>query len=660
MLESVERTWNPEAVDLSVDEFVRHLRNSKLLSEEQLNSALDGVALHSPAPAFAGSLHQAGLLTQFQVKQLLVGNSRLVIGPYRLLEEIGRGGFGAVYKARHSLMERTVALKVIAPEVAEDARARQWFRREIVAVTRLTHPNIVLAYDAAEADGLLFLSMEFVDGLNLHQLVRKHGPLPLRLGCELLHQAGKALQYAHEQGLVHRDIKPANLLIPTSAVACLQASTPLSPWGRGVGGEGLPAPPVMVKVVDFGLARLQGSATVASMMPSQKRGFLGTPEFVSPEQARDSQDADIRSDLYSLGCTFYFALTGHYPFRGDSPLETIVQHLERTPTPIEQHRPETPPGLGSVLRRLMARDPDKRFQTPAELVSELTFLFGQVVAATGESTNAARADADGNPKPDKQTKKLQKPLPIILEPASSAAPLPDMPAAGDPLPHGRGSDMARTTNLAPVRPGRWTQSALLVASENKKDESAQAVAPAPATNKGGSDAKPALKQCWRQWLGVVQAVVNRRVPKWQGEEYSQLHALLLRELGRARDDADAAQRANIEKLSSLVQPWLSVQTIADADRAALCSLLDLCEGPAALLGLTPLSLRPVLMVALAALSAGGLFGFVAAAASRGTAGGFTPAALWELVNAYPLLAAAGVLPLLLLVALLWSGRSSPN
>ncbi|MCI0379304.1 MAG: serine/threonine protein kinase [Gemmataceae bacterium] len=645
MLESVERTWKPEVVDLCVDEFLQRLRNSKLLSEEQLTSALEGVSPHSPAPAFAGSLHQAGLLTLYQVKQLLIGNSRLVIGPYRLLEEIGRGGFGAVYKARHSLMERTVALKVIAPEVAEDARARQWFRREIVAVTRLTHPNIVLAYDAAEADGLLFLSMEFVDGLNLHQLVRKHGPLPLRLGCELLHQAGKALQYAHEQGLVHRDIKPANLLIPTSAVACLQASTPLSPWGRGVGGEGLPVPPLLVKIVDFGLARLQGSASAASMMPSQKRGFLGTPEFVSPEQARDSHEADIRSDLYSLGCTFYFALTGQYPFRGDSPLETIVQHLERTPTPIEQHRPETPPALGSVLRRLMARDPDKRFQTPAELVSELTFLFGQVVAATPENTNPAREHVDVNPKPDKQTKKLIKPLPPSLEPASSATPLPDM---------------ARTTNLAPVRPIRWTQPAPPAASQNKKDEPAPALAPAPATHDGGGVAKSALKQCWRQWIGVVRAVASRRTPNWQGEEYDQLHALLLKELSRARDRADAAQRATFEKLAGLVQPWLSAQTLAAADQATIRSLLELCQSPADELGLTPMSLRPVLMAALAAISAGGLFGFVAAASARGAAGGFTPAALWALVQAYPLLAAAGVLPLCLLLALIWSGRSNSS
>jgi serine/threonine protein kinase len=190
------------------------LRDSRLLGPAQLADVAARFPAGVPAHAFAAALVADGTLTRFQAQRLWAGQLKgLVLGQYRIQDELGKGGFGRVYKAVHGLMGRVVALKVIAPELVEDRRARDWFKREVRAATQLGHPNIVLAYDADEVDDVLFLAMEFVDGPSLDALVRKQGPLPPGLACEMMRQAALALQYAHEKGIVHRDIKPANLLL---------------------------------------------------------------------------------------------------------------------------------------------------------------------------------------------------------------------------------------------------------------------------------------------------------------------------------------------------------------------------------------------------------------------------------------------------------------
>ncbi len=365
--------------------FLDLLKQSGLLTDEQIVDAVRRFG-GSSTERVSSSLVSEGLLTPFQVKRLTAGQTKgLVLGQYRILDELGSGGFGQVFRALHTVMGRTVAVKVIAPELVEDSRARTWFKREVLAITQLCHPNIVMAYDANEAEGLLFLVMEFVDGADLESVVCTQGPLAINAAYELMRQAGLALQYAHERGMVHRDIKPANLLIPKAAVG--------------------PAGPVVVKVTDFGLARLHSSVPGHSVKTIGENGFLGTPAYVSPEQARNAGKADIRSDLYSLGCTFYYALAGRKPFVGTSAVETLMMHLEEEATPLEALRPEVPSGVAAVVRRLMAKDPAKRFQTPAELVSELTFLSARgddpaprrrplpgppAGAATGEAVDAGR------------------------------------------------------------------------------------------------------------------------------------------------------------------------------------------------------------------------------------------------------------------------------
>ncbi len=262
---------------------------------------------------------------------------------FRILKELGRGGMGVVYKAEHSIMEKAVALKVITKSLVAHPEALERFHREVRAAAKLDHPHIVRALDADCAGDLHLLVMEFVEGVSLFQAVQKKGPLPIPHACHYLRQAALGLQFAHEQGMVHRDIKPHNLM--------------LTPRGQ-------------VKILDFGLARLASE--------QKKRGgltrigdFMGTPDYVAPEQAMDASRADIRADLYSLGCTLYFLLAAHPPFQGDTAVELVLAHIEKEAKPLEQVRPDVPPELAAVVARLLVKDPAQRFQTPIEVAQAL-------------------------------------------------------------------------------------------------------------------------------------------------------------------------------------------------------------------------------------------------------------------------------------------------
>ena len=277
--------------------FLERLRESRLLTAEQLRLAADWSVGASSASACARNLAVEGLLTPFQARMLLQdAPGRLVLGQYRLLDELGRGGMGQVFKACHTVMGRIVALKVLWPTPKEHDLAQGWFEREVRMLTQLQHPNIVLAYDANEVDGARFLVMEYVEGQNLQSLVRQEGPLPVPLACDMMAEAATALQYAHEKGLVHRDVKPANLLVPADVFAG-------GPAAADENGEARPRSP-RIKIVDFGLARLRTPAMADTIVLQSTDHFVGTPDYASPEQCRDVHAVDIRSDLYSLGCTF--------------------------------------------------------------------------------------------------------------------------------------------------------------------------------------------------------------------------------------------------------------------------------------------------------------------------------------------------------------------
>ena len=321
------------------EQFLERLRESRLLTTEQLRQAAGLPLVTAPsgergeasAPAFAETLAAEGLLTPFQARMLLQeAPGRLVLGQYRLLDELGRGGMGQVFKAYHTVMGRVVALKVLWPTAQDQDLAQGWFEREVRTLTQLQHPNIVLAYDANEVDGVRFLVMEYVEGQNLQSLVRQRGPLPVPLACDMMAEAAAALQYAHEKGLVHRDVKPANLLVPSEALG----GAPAVPDEES---EARPRPP-RIKVVDFGLARLRTPALAETIVLQSPDHFAGTPDYVSPEQCQDVHAVDVRSDLYSLGCTFFFALTGQPPFGGRSVVEKLANHMMEPPPPVTRLR----------------------------------------------------------------------------------------------------------------------------------------------------------------------------------------------------------------------------------------------------------------------------------------------------------------------------------
>jgi serine/threonine protein kinase len=337
----------------STASLVEALRQFRLLEPPQLAEVTRTLAARFPDPkALARELMQRGWLTPYQANQLLQGRGQgLVLGSYTLLERLGEGGMGQVFKARNWKLGKVVALKLIRKERLGNADATKRFQREIRAVAALSHPNIVLAYDADEIGGTHLLVMEFVEGAtDLARLVKKNGPLPTPQACDYIRQAALGLQQVYERGLVHRDIKPHNLLLAADGKT--------------------------VKILDMGLARLNhpSSDDDKSTTVTKEGTVMGTPDYIAPEQALESHTVDIRADLYSLGCTFYLLLTGRVPFPGGSLGAKLLRHQMDEPTPVEQLRPEVPPGVAAVVRKLMAKKPDDRYQTPAEVAAALASL----------------------------------------------------------------------------------------------------------------------------------------------------------------------------------------------------------------------------------------------------------------------------------------------
>ncbi|GBD35654.1 Serine/threonine-protein kinase PknB [bacterium HR36] len=354
-----------QATPMDRAQFFYHLRRSQLLAEEQIRALENRLRDEDPV-LLARTLVAEGLLTAYQAEQILLGRSKgFWLGQYRILDRLGAGAMGTVFKAVHTGMGRIVALKVLKLSNLRDKQQLLQFEREIRVLAQMQHPNIVMAYDANRGRGVHFLAMEYVPGKTLQQIVEEKGPLPTGLAADLLRQAASALDYAHERGLVHRDIKPSNLLI-TKSRSGRSSATPSSLRKSGE---------YVLKILDFGLAHLREgrvSRLVESAIRQSRVGQIyGTADFMSPEQGRDFHQVDIRSDLYSLGCTFYYALTGQVPFPGDTAMEKLVKHLTEEPRPLRELRPEVPEALADIIHRLMAKAPEDRFQNPAELLAAL-------------------------------------------------------------------------------------------------------------------------------------------------------------------------------------------------------------------------------------------------------------------------------------------------
>ncbi len=341
----------------SVAGLVDALTQNSLLGASQRGelAALQG---HFREPrGLARELLRRDWLTPFQVNQLFAGRGpELVLGDYVLLERLGEGGFGQVFKARHQLMNRVVAVKVIRKDRLGSAEAVRRFQREIRAAAQLSHPNIITAYDAALVGDTYLLVMEFVAGVDLKRLVEQRGPLPVPEACGSVRQAALGLQHAHERGLVHRDIKPANLLLAAQ------------------GG--------VVKILDMGLARLHEVRDIDQTGPelTQDGAVMGTPDYMAPEQSLGSHDVDIRADLYSLGCTLFYLLTARPPFPGGTLGQKIARHQVEEPPAVTDLRGNVPASLGAVVKKLLAKRPEERYQTPAETAAALKPFCGAGVA----------------------------------------------------------------------------------------------------------------------------------------------------------------------------------------------------------------------------------------------------------------------------------------
>jgi serine/threonine-protein kinase len=340
---------------LDRDSFLANLRQSGLLNKQQLAAAEAELPDATRGRLLARKLVEQGILTRFQAERLLAGRTGgFILGQYRILDQLGSGGMGRVYKAEHRTMRREVALKVLAPDLLKTERAQELFKREVRAAAQLNHPHIVTAYDANHVGDRYYLVLEYVDGPNLDQLVREQGPLPVGQACDYLRQIALGLQYAHELGMVHRDIKPSNLLIKHGD-------------GKSIGS--------VAKISDFGLARLHDregqTADGMGTILTKDNTIMGTPDYLSPEQARSLHSVDIRSDLYSLGCTFYYLLTGQVPFPGGSTLEKLVRHGTEKAQSIAEIRDDVPGPVVALVEKLMAKDPADRIATPIEVAAAL-------------------------------------------------------------------------------------------------------------------------------------------------------------------------------------------------------------------------------------------------------------------------------------------------
>lgn len=346
------------SISITVERFVQLLQESGLLNAGEMDEVRLALPQHASTESLAESLYRQGKLTKFQLTRVIQGKAKsLFLGNYVVQDKIGQGGMGLVVKARHRVMQRIVAIKLLSTTTMKSTDAVRRFHREVEAAARLNHPNIVTAFDADQANGTHFLVMEYVDGCNLAHLVRNQGPLTIKRAIEFLLQAGRGLEYAHAHGIVHRDIKPGNLLIDRSGI---------------------------VKILDLGLARQQNDDQASDLTGSGQ--IMGTIDYMAPEQAVNTRSADYRSDIYSFGCTLWYLLTGHSVYDGDTALAKLLAHRDNPIPPLLGTSVElsyTNPRavvIDRVIRKMLAKNPDQRYQSMAEVLIALECcLTGKVI-----------------------------------------------------------------------------------------------------------------------------------------------------------------------------------------------------------------------------------------------------------------------------------------
>jgi eukaryotic-like serine/threonine-protein kinase len=335
-------------VPTTTDELLELIRKSELIPPQRLETFVGQAEAASSARTpreLMSLLIAGGLVTQFQAEQFLQGKWRgFTIGKYKVLERLGSGGMGTVYLCEHLMVGRKVAVKVLPTSQADNPSALGRFYREARAAGVLDHPNLVKAHDIDQEGGLHFLVMDYVDGASLQEIVSRFGPVSVARACDFVRQAANGLQAAHAAGLIHRDVKPANIMLERSGA---------------------------IRLLDLGLARFYNDNVDLLTLKYDEKNVLGTADYVAPEQALNSHEVDIRADIYSLGATFYFLLTGQPPFAGGKIAQKLIWHQVRHPRPVHEVRPEVPAELGAVLEKMMAKNPAQRYQAPQEVIDAL-------------------------------------------------------------------------------------------------------------------------------------------------------------------------------------------------------------------------------------------------------------------------------------------------
>lgn len=429
------------------EEFYEHLQDSRLLTAEQLADLHDEVLADTRLSAndLADGLVARGLITLWQARQLLSGRHDFFVGKYKLLERLGAGGMGTVYKAHHAMTDRVVALKLVSKALLANPPAVARFRTEVRLICSLNHPNIITAFDADSVGDMHFLVMEFGQGRDLRAWLKQYGPLPVDWASDCIRQAALALDHAHQRGLVHRDIKPENLLAD---------------------GADLSTPP-SVKLLDLGLARLTHEEPAEDAELACAGKLMGTPDYISPEQATQANQADIRSDIYSLGATFYKILTGEVPFEGGDVRQRLMVRLVNDAPRASSRRHDVPEEVDEIVARMLAREPLQRYQTPAELAEALfpfTLEGQRITVDVGKASEASQGDsalgsffnrmAEDNEQSVATRTRPAAATPVAISPAAVIVPLAK--AAGEvALPVAPGAPSESTDNtVAPPTSGK--------------------------------------------------------------------------------------------------------------------------------------------------------------------------------------------------------------